>query len=399
MLHGDPRLPGLLRVGAIVVGNYCVYAALVGALNGRKRFKSQAALDMTFATLRTVLVIGLAATALQVWGALVGFAVASAVIVLVALGLLRRDVARAPVQMASAVTEPFGVFARRYARFFAPVLLYQLALNMVLQSDLLVVGTMLGFRGVDHNHVEALLGVYKGVQNFAFLPYQLLLAVTFVLFPTVSTATREGDRETAMRVFRGAMRFSSLALGAMLAVLAGLPTQVLRLAYRPAMAVGGPALRVLAIGQGAFALSVIATTVILAAGRTRAATALMMAMLAAVFAGDVVGIAVSPSDTRVLAGAAMGTAAGCVVGMLGVAAYARRVLGAFVPLATAARALLATALSAGLATWLGRPGKLFTLVEAAAVVLVYVGVLIASGELGREERAQVARILARRPAR
>lgn len=52
LLH-DSRLPGLLRIGAIVVADYSVYAALVGAFNGRHRFATQAGLDITFSTMRT----------------------------------------------------------------------------------------------------------------------------------------------------------------------------------------------------------------------------------------------------------------------------------------------------------------------------------------------------------
>jgi hypothetical protein len=127
------------------------------------------------------------------------------------------------------------------------VLVYQLALNLVLQSDLLVFKAILARRAVTAAAsglaVNDLVGIYKAVQNFAFLPYQLLLAVTFVIFPVVSRATLEGDRDTTARFVAGATRFSLLALGAMLAVLTGLPRGVLRIAYRPPFDEGlrGPA--------------------------------------------------------------------------------------------------------------------------------------------------------------
>nr|MBK7070509.1 hypothetical protein [Deltaproteobacteria bacterium] len=75
---------------------------------------------------------------------------------------------------------------------------------------------------------------------------------------------------------RGALRFSAMGLGAMLAVLGGMPGGVLRLAYRPPFDQGAMVLRWLSLAQGAFALSVIGTTIVLAAYyRTAAATALM----------------------------------------------------------------------------------------------------------------------------
>ena len=65
----------------------------------------------------------------------------------------------------------------------------------------------------------------------------------------------------------------------------------------------------------------ISTTIVLAAGRTRAATLLMLAMLAAVFAGDYVGITLAPTDPATLDGAAIGTAAGCWFGAIAIGVY------------------------------------------------------------------------------
>ena len=186
---GDAQVPPLIRISAIVAANYSVYAALVGALNGQQRFATQAKLDMTFATLRTGLIIALAATPWRVMGSIAGFALASTVIVVIALVVAwPRASERVPASETGR-----AAFFREYASFFAPVLLYQLALNMVLQADLLVLKRLLLER-VSAAQADELVGVYKAVQNFAFLPYQLLLAVTFVVFPVVSKATTEGGR-------------------------------------------------------------------------------------------------------------------------------------------------------------------------------------------------------------
>ena len=392
VLH-DTRLPPLLRIGAVIVADYSVYAALVGALNGRRRFRAQAGLDITFATLRTGLILGLAATPLRVTGAITGFAVASVLILLAALALHRDDL-RAPAAAGDVST---GVFARSYARFFAPVLVYQLGLNLVLQADLLVMKAVLSRReGVDEAAINTLAGVYKAVQNFAFLPYQLLLAVTFVVFPVVSKSTLEGDREATAGFVRGALRFSALALGAMLAVLGAMPGGVLRLAYPPAYHLGAPVLRWLSLAQGAFALSVIGTTIVLAAGRTGAATALMAAMLAAVFAGNVVGLALSPADLTALTHTALGTLFGCLVGLVLVGAYVRRTFGAFLSLTTAARVAACGVGAAAVGAWVPWPGKVGTLAGAAVVGLIYVALLVVTREVTPSEFARIRRVLRRR---
>lgn len=95
-----------------------------------------------------------------------------------------------------------------------------------------------------------------------------------------------------------------MALGAMVSVLVGLPRGVLSLAFKPEYAVGETAWRALALGQGAFSLSVIGTTIVLAAGRTRAATAIMVLTLVGVVVGDVVGVQTSHGGISSLNGLA-----------------------------------------------------------------------------------------------
>ncbi len=382
----DPGLPPLLRIASIVTGMYCVYAALVGSLNGTQRFVAQAALDVLFATLRTALIVGLAYVGLGVRGALQGFAAASVAITAVAAVVVLRSKATETERPA-----PGGVdFAREYAGFFAPVLLYQIALNLVLQSDVLVMQAVLArAEGATLEAVKGLVGVYKSVQSFAFLPYQLLIAVTFVLFPVVSKAAAEGDVETTRTMLRGALRFAFVLLGLMLSLIAGAPHAVLRLVYRPEFASGAGALRWLSLGQGAFALAVIGLTVVLASKRVAAATGLMFAMLAFVFVGDLVALKSVAFGDAALTAAAIGTAIGSTLGMLATGAYVLRIYGSVVPWRTAARATVAAVLSGALASALPVASKVAALGVSALVPCVFVALLLASGEVSAEERAKL----------
>lgn len=394
VLH-DPRLPTLIKIGAIVVLDYSVYAALVGALNGQRRFIGQAGLDITFATLRTLAVVGAAAAGFGVFGALAGFAAASAVILLLALLLNARDLGRQ--ERETRPTESLFSFARGYSKFFLPVLAYQLALNIVFQSDLLVLKSFLPHATLAEITASTrLAGLYKAVQNFAFLPYQLLLAVTFVVFPIVSKQTLDGDREGARVFIRGALRFSTLALGAMLAVIAGIPERILVLAFPPEFAQGATALRVLSLGQGAFALTVIGTTILLGAGRAATATALMTTMLVAVVSFVAIGVTLSSAGVSALTATAFGTALGCTLGLALVGRQLRRDYGAFVPLSTAARVTVAAVASAFLGHWYPVPGKLGTVLVSGLIALVYVFFVLSLGELSRTERAAVIGVLTRR---
>lgn len=392
----DPGLPPLLRIASIVTGMYCVYAALVGSLNGTQRFVAQAALDIVFATLRTGLIVGLAWVGLGVRGAISGFAAASVAITALALFVVAPTL-RNPQRSTDAAVPLGAAFAKEYAGFFAPVLLYQLALNFVLQADVLVMQAVLTrAQGATLESVKELIGVYKSVQNFAFLPYQLLIAVTFVLFPVVSKAAAEGDVETTRTMLRGALRFAFVLLGVMLSVIAGVPDAVLRVVYRPEFLVGAGALRWLALGQGAFALAVIGLTVVLASKRVAAATLLMALMLALVFAGDLVALSVAGFGERALSAAAIGTTSGTVLGMLVVFAYVLRLYGSVVPWSTAARSTIAGSIAAVVAAMVPTSSKVTALGASAVAAFVFIVAMVLSGELSATERKKLMKRVSKR---
>jgi PAS domain-containing protein len=91
----NPTQAPLYRTAAVVVIAYALYAAIVGALNGRQRFAVQARLDMTFSTLRSGLILGAAALGFGALGAFAGFASAAALIFVVAFVVSRRGPALA----------------------------------------------------------------------------------------------------------------------------------------------------------------------------------------------------------------------------------------------------------------------------------------------------------------
>lgn len=122
----DERLGPLLRIASAVVFSYALYAALVGALNGRHLFQRQASLDMTFSVLRMGGILGAAAMGWGALGAVAGFSAAAVIILLIAIawvgfGDSHRD---APVTL------------RRWLVFTAPLWLYHGFLNGLMQIDL-----------------------------------------------------------------------------------------------------------------------------------------------------------------------------------------------------------------------------------------------------------------------
>jgi stage V sporulation protein B len=391
-----PHLAVPLQLAAGVLVAYGMYAPLVGALNGRRRFGWQAALDVVAATIRTA---GLLAGAwlfvsagLGVEGALGGFVVAATLMIAAALaaaGLGERG--------------PGGPPAGRYLAFVAPVVGGQLLINLLMQADLQLLGRFAGEAALAGalapDAAGPIKGAYRAAQLFCFLPYQLLLSVAFVLFPLLATAQRDADRAAIARYVREGVRVALVVAGCIVSVTAALPAPLLRLVFgADAAALGADAMGVMAIGLGAFALFGVLTTVLNSLGRERLSAALTAGALALVVALSFALVRDQPLGAALLTRAAAATSVGLVTATLLAALFVRRAAGAAIAPAALARVaagiaaaiLVGRAVAPALAPY-GAP--VAALGGAQLVLLVYLGCLVATGELTRADLALARRVL------
>ncbi|MBX3234038.1 MAG: lipopolysaccharide biosynthesis protein [Labilithrix sp.] len=415
-----PEILTPLVVIAGVLAVYGVYAPLVGYLNGRRMFTRQASLNVVAATLRTASMIGVgwffakngggiaraAGTLPGMLGATVGTVLAATGVFLLALTWTGTGAALPSGE------RPAGVpAAREYVRLIVPVILAQLFVQALMQADIILLGRFLSLSAVKADGAVApggallepgtaanqWIAVYRACQLFAFLPFQFLFSVTQVLFPMLAKAKKEeGDKRVAELVSRGA-RIGAILCGLMISVIVAMPEPLIRLAYAPEVAASGaPALRVLVLGQGAFAMLSLTTTILVSLGRERAAmglTALALALLAgacSVLVPDAIfGKAqLIASATAVLSALSLALVVGVIT--------ARRTAGAFVPALTALRVGMCVALAAFAGLYTPPFGKLATLAVAPLLGVAYLGLLVATRELGREDLGMVLSVVRRK---
>lgn len=395
-LHA-PQLVWPLRILTGVLLVYGLYAPLVGVLNGRRQFARQAGLDAIFATMRTLLLIGGAwwfvSRGLGVEAALGGFVLAALLILLAALGWA--GVGR---------SGPGGPTAREHLRFIGPLFAGQFALNLLMQSDLQLLGWFAAESaeslGLGAEKADTLAGAYRNAQLFCFLPYQLLLAITFVLFPMLAQAHRDGDRQAVAGYVQTGVRLALVLAGLMVSVTAGLPGPLLRLVFgAESAALGTDGMRILALGLGSFAIFGILTTVLTSLKREVAGAVLTIAALALVAALCTVLVRGKPYGAAMLVSTATSTSIGLLVATLLAALLVWRTAGAVAPVRTLLRVLLALGASLGLSFVLPAPGKLMTLAYAALLPLVYLTLLVVTGELDRVDLALVRAVVRRNPSR
>jgi stage V sporulation protein B len=385
---------------------YGLYAPAIGYLNGRNRFGRQALLDVTFASLRTVGLIGVGygfvkAGLSGVMGTTVGWVAAAALIV--PLAARSTGIGKA---LPAGAARPAGVPSPgKYLAMLGPIAGAQLCTNLLMQIDILLLGRFLsegaasvGLAGdAQRDAVKQWLATYKECQTFAFLPYQLLFSVTLILFPMVARAQAAGDGKAVREYVARGARLAAIFCGLLVGVVVALPESMLSFAYGAADAArGADVLRTMALAQAAFAMLGIATTVLTSIGRERTAA---LVTLAAVITVGVACAVFVPGGAfghdqllRSTAAAGVALAATLVVGGLLVRAHA----GSFVPLATGVRVAIALGACFALGLVTPRFGRLVTPFAAAAVAAAYLAVLVVTRELGRADLAMVRALRGRK---
>lgn len=410
-----PHLATPLRLTAAVVLCYGVYAPLVGALNGKRRFVDQAGLDIFYGLSRAFLLVAGAWLFLRVFhldgilGAAAGF-VAAAMLIL-PIAAWRSGLGRPGP----------GPSAGEYLRFLGPLAFGQIGLNLLLQTDFMILSNTVGSAartyGLSTAEADRVMGVYRGVQLFSFLPYQLLMSVQFVLFPMLARARADGDAEAVRRYTQTGVRLALVLTGLIAAPIAGLGPHVLRFAFPAEIASsGGDALRLLAPGMAAFAILGVSAAALTSLGREVASAALTWVTVALVAGACLVARPLDAFDVLARTDPAalsnpegpfvrllVDRTAGAVAAAMALAATVAAILlhraaGSFARPLTLLRVFAAFAATVAVGTQLPSLSKLLVPFEALALMLVYVGVLALSRELGGADLRLVLGVFGRKRA-
>jgi stage V sporulation protein B len=396
-MMGARHVVGSLRILSGVMLMYGLYTPLIGVLNGQRKFVSQAALDVIAGTLRTVgLITGAFVFApyhLAVEGATGGFVVGACLILTAALflvGIGKRGKS--------------SISVRAHLIFALPVLLGQVLFNLLLQADLTLLRRFASQAALAHGlpaaAADPLVGAYRATQFFSFLPYQLLIAVTFILFPMLASAARDGDRAAVARYVRTGVRLALVLAGMMVSVTAGLSDQLLYLVFgAEAASLGGASLQLLAIGFGGFAIFGVLTTVLNSLKHERESVIVTGVAVTLVITLCYLRVRGAPFGAHLLLYTAQATAAGLFVATLSAAFFVYRAAGAVAPPLTLVRVLLGVGVAATLGRLLPHAGKIVTPVYAVLVALAYLLILLVTRELAAADLVTWRAVAAKRGPR
>jgi stage V sporulation protein B len=379
-----------LRLAALIPVFYAWRALYQGYLNGVRRFREQAWLDIGASSSRMVFVLACAAAGFGTLGAIAGFVASAAAVAIVAVVWIR------PGQTG----DPASLRAREILSFQALVVAVTLATQYLLNVDLLAVKAL---GAADPVVADRFAGYYTAAQKLAQIPMSVVVALAYLMFPYIASDSTQADRARARRVIRQGMRTLLLLIVPCTAVLASTAQESLALVFpsivRTAVEMGDPAgllsgpMTVLAVGYVLFALLLTTSILITAAGRPG---------LSATIAGGALILAWfltrALTASSGLVGAATGVTIAWAVGLVACGAVMVVRFGNFVPLASLTRIALCGVAVYGLSRAIPIGGPLL-LAKDAALMLVFVALSLIVREISLEEMRNVARqFLGREPS-
>ena len=369
----DQRLTAYLRLASLITLSYSFYSVLTGYFNGRRKFLTQAGLDAAYSTLKVLFIVLLVWLGYGVSGAVAGFALAAASVLLLSAFVAGKGSRKGAVRQSDLF------------RFQAYLLVSTLVINLLQRADLFLVKARSSSEAAT---ASANAGYYAAATALAGVTYQIIISVTFVIFPLVSQATFAGDRAKTRMYISSTMRYTLMIMALVATLLSANSAEVLHVVYSDNYLVGAAALSVVAYGMLLFGMLYVLTTIISASGHPRVSLLIGTCTLAASGALNFVLI---PSYG--LTGAAVGTTAAMFVGAAVSGGYVRWTLGAFLPWASAFR-IAVCALGVFVVSKLLVPGsRLLIVVQLVAMAAVYVAGLIVTGELSRDDLKAARRVV------
>jgi O-antigen/teichoic acid export membrane protein len=362
-LFGEPALAGELRLYALDIPLFGLAQAHGNVMIARRMFRERARTRAARWISRLVLIVGL------VWS---GFSVAGAILGSVGATLVELAIGRVFVKPRLATAGAPLPHARLWG-YALPLFFSGLGLR-VFGLDLMALKA-LGAPAAD-------AGLYGAALSLSMVPNLLALAVSPALLATLVRLRAEAHPEEARRLGREALR-GAVLLAPFAAAALGARDGIVRLVFGSAFA-GAARLLPALVGAGlALLFTTFAIAILTAAGRARLTAWLTLPMPLATLAGCALAV---PRFGAL--GAALATGAASAGGAAAALVATGRVTGVTPPMASFARALVASA--AGFLVSAALPGAgLFVLLRLAAGCVVALATLAGLGEWPRDERVRL----------
>ncbi len=255
-IFNDPALTRPLQISALIPMFYSLYAVYVGYLNGQRKFLPQAILDCTYSTLKAAGIIILALITSSVNGAIFGFGVA----VIIAFLL-------APFVSGQSTNQEKGkISITTFLKFQSELLGAILVSNLLQRADLILIKKYIS---TDSVIASQMAGYYTALMTIAGVTYQAIVSVAFIIFPIISKASFEQQKDEVKSYIRQTTKYTFMLMALSATVFSSNARVVLEVLYNKEYTIGAEALTIAAYGLMFFGLIYILTTIISSSGKPR----------------------------------------------------------------------------------------------------------------------------------
>ena len=373
---GDPSLAPLLRLSTLIIPAFALSSFHVLFFNGTKRFGAMTALKMSRGVFRMLWILGLA-YAFHLNGALTGAILAPLCVFGVALLIDAFWTPRAhtPGKHAPLLSLPYP--PRKILTYAGGFMLFTLFYEFYVRTDIYLIKAILGD--------DAATGLYNAAMTVALIPYYLLFAVTFMLFPTISTRTTAHGNHGATQIVTTALRFVVILLVPSAVVLAFFAQPLVTLFFGASFAPSATLVPLMLGGTVFGTLFFILAAVLNGAGYTRI-TATITALAIAV---SIVTNIIFLPQFGIVATAATFSATSFFMGFVSLIA-AHHLFHARIPRSTLVRVPVAALCMIAAAFALSHTG-IFFIISIVVLLILYVGILAGIGELTSADIAHITR--------
>jgi stage V sporulation protein B len=369
----DERLTNPLRLASLITLSYAFYAVFIGYFNGQKQFLKQAALDMAYSTLKLGYIVLLVWLGLGVLGGVGGFALAAASVLALSALLARGGKRYGDVQ------------AAELFKFQSYLLGFTLLLNLLQKVDLVFIKAL---SSTDATIASENAAYYGAAIDLANITYQIIISITFVIFPLVSQSTFADEKEKTRGYIAGTLRYSLMIMAGIATLFSANARAALSVVYPAAYQAGASALSIVAYGMLFFGLLYVVTTIISASGQPK--ISLLIAALTLIVSA-VLNYVLIPAYG--LTGAGLATTAAMITGVALGSAYLFAKFRALLPWLSVLRIAACAVLLYVASLSFSPASKLMIVIKLALLGVLYIVALIVSREIGREDVAAVKRIV------
>jgi len=368
LLLNEPSLAHFLRIAAFIPLFQPFFSAIMGYLNGLKKFREQAIYSIFYRTARAAFPIAFALIGWALFGVFAGLAFAS----LTSLAIAAMFVG----------TGKGGSYSSKKILLFSlPIIMYTFVNNSFFSIDLLFLKAL-----APAQSSSLFAGYYTAAQTLSKIPFELATTLSLVLFPLVSETVYSNLKEKSMFYIQNAYRYAFLAVAPCAAIIFSTAPELITLFYGPQYVFGAMALRILSVGFVFMTLFTISLTIISAKGSPSKAFWLALIALAA----DVL-LLYWLVPLHSLAGAALASAVSMLFGLFIAGLYVFKHFPCF-PFKGAVKIVVASVAMAAVSFALPVSGLLL-IAKYVLLGTVFLAALLLLGEIKKQDLQVVSRML------